>query len=295
MPKTNFEIPSYTLLELLGRGGFGEVYLARYVETDELVALKVMLPKIAADQRDIKMFQREIENTKALQHRNIVRIRDSGCFDDTFFFILEYCDDGSVDDLMRQQGGKLSIEEATEITLQALNGLEYAHNAEIPYVELADGSVGQGRGLVHRDIKPANIFLATDNSKRVVKVGDYGLAKAFALAGLSGITTTGSSAGTPAFMARQQVIDFKYVKPEVDIWAIAASLYNMLTGTTPRKFPVGENPWSVVLHTNPIPIRQRDAAIPERLAELIDLALLDNPNIHFKNATAFKRALESVL
>jgi serine/threonine protein kinase len=95
-------------------------------------------------------------------------------------------------------------------------------------------------------------------------------------------------------MPRQQVINFKYAKPEVDVWAAAASLYNMLTGTYPRDFS-DKDPFVTVLQSDPVPIRQRDSSIPKPLAELIDLALVDNPEIHFKTAAAFKRALESVL
>jgi eukaryotic-like serine/threonine-protein kinase len=120
-------------------------------------------------------------------------------------------------------------------------------------------------------------------------VGDYGLAKAFDLAGLSGQTLTGSKAGTPAFMPRQQVLNFKYAQPEVDVWAAAASLYNMLTGQIPRNLE--GDPLLAVLKYDAIPIRQRDRNIPKPLAEVIDLALRDNPEIHFKSIDKFKKAL----
>src|ERR1700731_4906786 len=99
---------------------------------------------------------------------------------------LDYCEGGSVADLMKQRGGVLPLDEAVEITLQALEGLHYAHNA-----------LGSGRGLVHRDIKPANLLLSGSGSGRAAKVGDYGLSKAFDDAGLSGGTRTGDKAGTP--------------------------------------------------------------------------------------------------
>lgn len=144
-------------------------------------------------------------NTKALNHPNVVKMRDYGYSDGTFFFTLDYCEGGSVTDLMQQRGGRLSIQEAVPIILQALDGLEYAHNAEIPYVKRADGTIGKGRGLVHRDIKPSNIFLIKVGNAYSAKVGDYGLAKAFDFAGLSGQTMSGSEvAGTLPFMPRQQ-------------------------------------------------------------------------------------------
>lgn len=288
-------IQGYTLLRELGRGGMGAVYLARHDRTGEQVALKVMLPQIAADERAKSLFLREVENTRSLKHRNVVQLGDSGCVNGTFFFTLEFCEGGSVDKLMQQRGGLLQVDEATEIILQALDGVQYAHSAEIPQVKRADGSYGPGRGLVHRDLKPANIFLAGAGRSRSAKVADYGLAKAFDTAGLSGQTRTGTISGTPVFMPRQQVVNFKYAKPEVDIWAMAASLYFMLTGAFPRDFPRGKDPWQIVLQTDPVPIRKRNPAIPKKLAEVIDHALVDRPQIQFKTAADLKRALGGAL
>ncbi len=122
-----------------------------------------------------------------------------------------------------------------------------------------------------------------------------GLAKAFDLAGLSGQTCTGMMAGTPSFMPRQQVVDFRYAKPEVDVWAAAASLYFMLTAYYPRDFPRGIDPWQRVLQTDPIPIRQRQTTIPRKLADLLDHALHDHPDIPFKSAAGLRGELEAIL
>jgi len=284
------KIPGYRTIKLLGKGGCGEVYLARNNSTQELIALKTMLPEVATHPNAINRFLREIENTKALNHKNVVKLKDYSYSDRQFFFTLEYCNGGSIWNLLERCDYRLSINMAVPIIIQALDGLEYAHNAEIPYVKKADGSFGQGKGLVHRDIKPANIFLTNINSSTVVKIADYGLAKAFDFAGLSGQTITGNKGGTFPFMPRQQMIDFKYVKPEVDVWAMAATLYNMLTGAYPRDF-VGKDPILTVLQSKPIPIRQRNIYIPQSLAEVIDLALIDEPEIYFKTAKDLKYAL----
>ena len=172
--------------------------------------------------------------------------------------------------------------------------MEYTHNAEIPYVQLNDGSFGKGRGLVHRDLKPGNIFLTEVNDEVIVKIGDYGLSKAFDLAGLSGQSMTGSVAGTPVFIPRQQVLEFKYAKPEVDVWAAAASLYYMLTGDLPRDFSDNDI-FLAVLRNDPVPIRDREPNIPRKLAKVIDLGLVEKPEIYFKSAKEFKQALLSVL
>ncbi|MEM9541320.1 MAG: protein kinase [Cyanobacteria bacterium P01_E01_bin.42] len=282
----------YKIIEKLGQGGCGVVYLALNQTNGELVALKILLPQIAASPRHIEKFQREIANTQALNHPNVVKLRDFGYCDGIFFFTLEYCEMGSVLQLMQQKGRPLTVGESLPIILQILDGLHYAHHADIPYVKLHDGTIAKGRGLVHRDIKPGNIFLTQISDRCIAKIGDYGLAKAFDRAGLSGQTLTGSSAGTPAYMPRQQVIDFKYAKPAVDVWATAATLYTLLTGDIPRNL-TQTDPLLAVLRTNPIPIRERNPNIPKSLAEVIDRALIDIPDIPFQTALEFKQALEN--
>ena len=287
-------IKGYQITKELGQGGMGAVYLAKHMASDEMVALKVMLPEVASDESSRSMFLREVETTKALNHPNIVRLKDSGYSDGIFFFTLEFCDSGSVDLLMEERGGKLSVEEAVSITLQALDGLEYAHNVDIA-VTLADGSQANSRGIVHRDIKPANIFLTNSDTGTVAKLADVGLGKAFDMAGLSGQTRTGAVIGTPFFMPRQQVINFKYAKPDVDVWGVAASLYNMLTGRLPRPFKKSQDPWQTVLTTSARPIRELEGSIPDKLADVIDEALIDNPDIVYKSAKDLKAALEGTI
>ncbi len=271
-------LQGYTKIQKLGVGGCGEVYLARNETTGELVAIKTLLPQVAVKPYMKEMFLREVRNTKILNHPNLVQLKDYCFADGVFFFAMEFCDRGSIMDLIKVREGKLTIKEATHIILQVLDGLHYAHTE---------------KGLVHRDIKPGNIFLTVTDGKLVAKLGDYGLAKAFDLAGLSGQTMTGDKMGTPRFMPRQQVLDFKYAKPDVDVWAVAATLYYLLTMASPRNF-VGVEPMLAILKTQPVPIRERDASIPQGLADLIDLALRDNSNLHFNSAIEFKNALLDV-
>ncbi len=288
-------LAKYQLIKELGAGGFGKVYLARHMDTKKEVALKVMLPNVAQHPDMVQRFLREIECTKPLNHPNIVKMLDYGYAEGLFFFTLEYCNGGSVQDLMTQRKGKLSIEEAMGIIIPVLKGLEYAHQVKIENVELIDGNVGKAMGLVHRDLKPDNLLIDNSSSSPTVKIADFGLAKAFDLAGLSGLSITDGAIGTPYFMCRQQVLNFKYAKPDIDIWAIAATLYYLLTGGhVPRSFDQ-KDAFKCILSNQPIPIRQKNPDLPKSLADVIDLALQENPELHFKTARDFRKALESTV
>ncbi|TNF91836.1 MAG: FHA domain-containing protein [Gammaproteobacteria bacterium] len=299
-------ISDFTAIKELGRGGMGAVFLTRNNQTGEEVALKVMLPQVAVNDFARNMFLRETRNTQVLNHPNVVKLLSSQSHGDIFYFTMEYCNRGSLNDLAKQRGGKLSVDEAMPLMLQALDGLQYAHTVEIPSAEqsdevsvamyLKDGAKQEtSKGLVHRDLKPANIYLSEQSGELIAKVGDFGLAKAFDTSGLSGQTLTGGVGGSPIFMPRQQILNFKYSKPEVDVWAMMATFYKMLTGTYPRDFPRNQDPWLTALKNAPVPVRQRNPDIPPRLAEVIDEALIDEPDLRFHTADQLSQAIKSVL
>jgi pSer/pThr/pTyr-binding forkhead associated (FHA) protein len=275
-------IAEYTLLHELGRGGMGAVYLARHRVTGRLVALKLMLPKVAANDTARARFQREVELTRMLRHPNVAALYEDGFADGAFFFTTEYCEGGSLDRLLVQRGGKLPPEEAVRYAIDVLDGLEYAHS----------------RGVVHRDLSPSNILLSDASGGAVsgfgayvAKVGDFGLAKAFDQAGLSGLTRTGATAGKPWYLARQQVVNFREVPYAVDVWALAACLYKCLTGTYVRDFPGDVDQWHVILYSDAVPIRERNQNVPPALAEVVDTALREHPQIGFPDAASLRDAL----
>lgn len=282
-------ISCYKLVKSLGKGGLGEVFLAENNKLRKFVAIKLMSPAVVAQEEGINKFLKEAENTKYLEHPHVVEMLDYGFAEETFFFIMEYCEGGNVWDLMQRSGWRLPTDIAVDIIIQVLDGLSYAHQVEVPNVKLPNGTLGKGKGLVHRDLNPYNILITYINDKIVAKIGDYGLEKAFDLAGLSGQTLTENQMGTPAFIPRQQVLDFHNSLPEVDIWATAACLYNMITGYFPRDFT--GDPWLAVLQNDPVPVLQRNKNIPKKLAEVIDLALVEKPQITFQSAEEFKQAL----
>jgi len=271
-------IAGYRIKRRIGVGGYGAVYLAESEPGKHLVAIKVMLSRIAVDEEARRKFSQEIILLKDLKHTNIVTILDSGSAGGAFYFVMEHCPGGSVADYMESNGGKLAPAIALPIMIQALEGLAYAH----------------GRAVVHRDIKPSNILLAGTPAKPVSKIADLGLAKNFDRAGFSGMTVTGAYAGTPIFMPKEQLTNFKYVKPVTDVWSIGATFYNMLTGKTPRDFPRGCDPMEIILRGDIVPIAKRDTKVPRCLADVVDKAIRLNPKDRYENAAEMLSALKAV-
>ncbi len=272
------DIADYEVESTLGMGGFGAVYLARNRLTGERVALKVMLARVAVDEQARKRFLREMEMHRDLDHPNILKITDFGSAGSTFYFTSEYCDAGSVKDLMIRNGGKLAIEQATPIIAQALEGLAFAHNA----------------GRVHRDIKPDNLLLKSGGGQLTVLVGDLGLTKSFDEAGFTGITHTEEVIGDWRYAPREQAIIFKGLKPPSDVFAIGATIFEMLTGELPRTPLPGQDWFDVVLSTASLRVHDIAPYVPDGVAAVVDKSLQMRPGDRYADAgemlAAFKQA-----
>jgi eukaryotic-like serine/threonine-protein kinase len=268
------EVPGYQVGRMIGRGGMGAVYLAKRQADSTRVALKVMLARADVDDAAREAFQREIEVTRSLRHPRIVSLIDHGLTGDTFYFAMEYCAGGSVADLQRRKPGGLPLTLAVGITLEALDGLAFAHE----------------RGFVHRDLKPENLLLE-NAAGGGAKVTDFGLAKSFQQAGLSGMTATGAVAGTLYFMPREQLTHFRLLKPVSDVWSMGATLYHMLTAGYPRDFRPGEDPLPVILRGGVVPVRARDPRLPDAVAAVVDRAVLDGVEERYQTAGEFREAL----
>jgi serine/threonine protein kinase len=262
------QVGGYIVEQEAGRGGFGAVYLARRIRDNQRVALKVMLSQVAVDKSNLEQFLREVRNISTLKHPHIVEIFDFGSAEGIFYFAMEWCDNGGVDRLIAEHKGKVPLPIAKPIILQALEALAHAH----------------ANGFVHRDLKPSNILLASAPGGVSARLADFGLAKSFEKAGMSGLTLTGNYAGTPYFIPREQIVDFKYVKPVSDVWSMGATIYNILTGQFPYEFAQGRDPINVLLNDNVIPIRQRDSAISKPLAHVIDRAIHRNVKERYPTA-----------
>jgi serine/threonine protein kinase len=271
-------VAGYALGPLLGRGGMGVVHLATRLSDGATVALKLMRPEAAVDAHAREVFDREIAVTGSLRHPNVVTMYAHGSQGDVFYFAMEYCAGGSLSAALLQRQRPFELDVAMRVSQQALEGLSFAHE----------------QGFIHRDIKPENILLA-DAEMTVAKLTDFGLAKSFQQAGLSGMTATGFAAGTLQFMPREQLTNFRLLRPASDVWSMGATVYYMLTLRYVRDFQAAKDPLAVVLGGNVVPIRERKPQIPAALAEVVDRAVDDDLARRYSSATEFRDALRRAL
>ncbi|WP_051798846.1 FHA domain-containing serine/threonine-protein kinase [Catenuloplanes japonicus] len=272
-------LPGLTISHEAGRGAQGAVFLAR--DHDGVPVAVKILHDVGAPEQDRRML-RELHVVRALRHPNIVAFRASAA-DPVPHIVSAWCPGGTL-----QQFGVQTPARAVRLIRGVLDGLAYAHGtALLPDVPLADGTTRSARGLVHRDITPRNVLLDGDTPR----IADFGLAKAFALAGRSGHTRTGEHGGSFGFMPRAQLFAYRDAEPAVDTWAAAATLYWMLTGSTPRDFPDGCDPAGVVMREQPVPLATRDDRLPTRLTRLVDEALSETRPM---SAAELRDALDTV-
>ncbi len=240
-------IAGYRIIARLGRGAYGVVFRAVHPSGGE-VALKVLSdpgPIDAIDPRETQRFRREAAVLRSLDHPNIVRIRDVGSDEHGRRYIaMDLVDGEPVDDRLRREG-VLPPEEAAWIARKLAIALDHAH----------------GRGVVHRDIKPANIILDRLGEPRLA---DFGLARSVRLA-QTRLTVSGASFGTPGFWPPEQATGaLDQVGPASDIYSLGATLYAMLTGTTPfREADVAAQVMATVRKPPPPPSTRRPGIAPE--------------------------------
>ena len=207
----NRRLPQFHVEAELGRGGMGVVYKAQHLKFQRLVALKMILAGDHASAQQTERFLTEARAVARLQNPHIVQIYEIGEYNGLPYFSLEYLDGGSL--AAKLKGLPPSDMEAARLVELLALAVHYAH----------------GRGIVHRDLKPANILLTGEG---IPKIADFGLAKF--LSEDSGTTRTGVILGTPSYMAPEQAIGkAKDIGPAVDIYALGAILYELLTGRPP--------------------------------------------------------------
>jgi pSer/pThr/pTyr-binding forkhead associated (FHA) protein len=269
-------VPHYTTIRELGRGSMGIVYLARHNQTGRMVALKLIVPEVAATRSAIDRFLREMSVISQLKHPNIVEWLEQGVHRGQFWFAMEYVSGSNLEALANIDPGHYPIKQACRMACQVLKGLEHAH----------------GMGFVHRDIKPENILIGRTNAGLVAKISDFSLAKSFRSLGLSGLTFSGEMRGTIPFMPPEQILDFRKVTPSGDLYATAATLYYLITGKfIYDQVSEGGDLIRMLLEDPPVPIQERRRDVPDALATVMAKCLARPPDQRYPTALAMRRAL----
>ncbi|MGH9804809.1 MAG: protein kinase domain-containing protein [Candidatus Acidiferrales bacterium] len=256
----------YELLTELGRGGMGAVYKARDLETGDVVAVKVLLPEIAARADIVERFKSELLLARKVTHKNVCRVHDLNRFGAVAAISMEYIEGESLRSLLGRPQG-VSLRYGLEILRQVLAGLAEAH----------------AQGVVHRDLKPENILLARDGT---VKLMDFGIARSLD----SAQTGTGLLIGTPRYMSPEQA-EGKPADARSDLYALGLIMYEMFTGQHPYKSdtPVGYAMKQV--HETPPPARRFEPDLPERIERAIERCLEKNPKKRFQSVGELEAAL----
>lgn len=206
----------YKILKKLGEGGMGSVYQAQQEPIDRMVAIKVLLGRLAEDDIAVKRFEQEARAVSKMQHPNTVTIYDYGkTEDDRLYIVMEYLKGRTLSDLLRKEGS-LSPLRAVRIIRQVCASLHDAHAA----------------GIIHRDLKPDNIFLTeVGGDKDWVKVLDFGVAK-LANESAATLTQTGMIFGTPKYMSPEQA-EGRQLDYRADIYALGVVMFELLVGRPP--------------------------------------------------------------
>ena len=292
---TRDTLGNYRILREIGRGGMGVVYKAVHEPTRRLCAVKEILPDAAGDEKTLKLFDREIGVQSMVIHPNLARILERGRDGDRLFFSIEYLEGGDAHNLVSEIfRGPVNPRLASLITCDVLRGLQALHDY----------------GFVHRDLKPRNLLLsrAHDDPMMSAKITDYGLAKSFEEAGNSmfDFTRVGEVAGSMMFMAPEQILDYRFVKPPADVYSVGVSLYFLLTRKFSINFPGAPSPGGkgqkqarhpihAMIEDQPIPILQRRPELSPELAKVVDKAVQKDIGLRYSTADQFLEALEAAL
>jgi eukaryotic-like serine/threonine-protein kinase len=255
-------IPGYEVEAVLGRGGMGVVFRAKHVKLNRTIALKMLLAGAYAAPEELARFRREAQAVAVLRHPNIVQVYDAGEITGRPFFTMEFVEGGT---LARQMAANpFPPRRAAETVAVLASAVQFAHKS----------------GFIHRDIKPVNILMTPDG---MPKITDFGLVRSIE-AGTE-ITQIGARVGTPTYMAPEQAAgNVNAIGPSVDIYALGALLYEMLTGKPPLE---GKSPTETlhkVLSEDPPPLSGLNAKVPRDLETICLKCLQKDPARRYASA-----------
>ncbi len=281
MGETRLIRERYRLIELIGRGGMGEVWRAHDEELDRKVAVKCLKQlSPASDAQHLRVlrerFRREARVAAGLQHRGITVVHDFGADDGVLYLVMELLEGRTLAQLLRDgQGLALPLPDLVDIAEQVAGALAYTH----------------AQGVVHRDLKPANILRLTDGT---VKICDFGIARLSHDIGFtSRLTGTGLAMGTPHYMSPEQIAGVE-LDHRSDLYSFGCVLYELATGAPPFDL---NDAWAVLVRhrsTPPDPPRDRRPELPEPMERLILDLLAKEPDDRPQDAAVIGKRLAAV-
>ena len=252
----------YEIIDVLGRGGMGQVYRVGDAKVKEEIALKIIKTEIAADIKTIERFRNEMKLARKIRHKNVCAMFDLGEEQGIHFITMEYVPGEDLKDSIKRFG-KLPIDKSIDIAKQICEGLSEAHRL----------------GVVHRDLKPGNIMIDKEGNVRIM---DFGIARTIES---KGITGSGVMIGTPEYMSPEQV-EGKDIDSRSDIYSLGVILYEMVTGRVPFE---GDTPLSVAVQHKTEPPKdpkEINAQIPEGLSRLILTCMQKDKKMRYQSAEA---------
>jgi serine/threonine protein kinase/Flp pilus assembly protein TadD len=270
VPLTNGTMVShYRIIEKIGAGGMGEVYLAEDTELNRRVALKFLPPHLCQDADCRARFKREAQASAKLDHPNIVAVHEVGEFQGRPFFSMQHVEGQTLKEVL--SGKPLLIDRILEIGIQVCDGLQAAHE----------------KGITHRDIKPSNILIDSHGRARIA---DFGLASVM---GSDHLTKTGSTLGTIGYMSPEQVRGDK-VDHRTDLFSFGVVLYEMITGHAPFKADSEAATLNAITNTKPELLARFRRVMPSELQTIVDKALNKDTVTRYQHADEMAADLKSV-
>ena len=254
------QVAQYRIIEKIGAGGMGEVYLAADSKLDRRVALKFLPAQFVADADLVSRFKREAQSAAKLDHPNIVTIYEVGDHQGRPFFAMQYVEGQSFNQLAHET--TVPLQKVIEYAIQILEGLQRAHQA----------------GIIHRDIKSANILL--DHEQRP-KILDFGLAT---VQGGEKLTKVGSTLGTVAYMSPEQAHG-QQVDQRSDLFSFGVVLYELIAARTPFKRDSDAATLKAITEDTPEPLARFRAKVPDELQRIVNKLLERDPSLRYQTAS----------
>jgi serine/threonine protein kinase len=278
-------IGDYELLERLGRGGMGEVWLARSAAADAPVAIKVLYPRPDRRAEATERFEREVSAAARIGHPAIVRVHGFGADPTrgTLYLVMERLEGMSLRAWLARP--EADVRTALELVRALLEPLAAAH--------ACIDERGRPAPIVHRDLKPENaLVLDRPDDGGPIKLLDFGIARQV---GALDVTETGVGMGTASYMSPEQATDARDVGPSADVWSIGVMLYEILAGRLPFEAPSRNEILAKILTRDPVPLARVAPHVPRALASLVAACLAKDPARRPPDARALASELDAVL